>query len=258
MKKVLLLTAALLLAAPAKADTLTVGWWDQALGGGVTPIASSTSGLIDLLYQGDQPIFLGGGFGFDQIAALLTPPGGNSRSGGLGGTNLTFEFAWNDGFVPPQGGTIRLYATWQGALTADNKITLPSSFSTDEMPGGKNGLTVGQQIFVCGNGARFCDNSVVGGGTLVGSTVITDQALSSFPTLSGIAPGQPFAISEVFTFSQDRASFPSAVQGDVGAAIMTTPEGVPGPIVGVGLPGLIAACGVLLALARRRRQLVVV
>jgi hypothetical protein len=32
---------------------------------------------------------------------------------------------------------------------------------------------------------------------------------------------------------------------------------VPGPVVGAGLPGLVAACAGLVALARRRRKLVV-
>jgi hypothetical protein len=56
-----------------------------------------------------------------------------------------------------------------------------------------------------------------------------------------------------FGVAVEAVSTEGAPLGDV---LLTSVSTVPGPIVGAGLPGLVAACGGLLALARRRRRTV--
>jgi hypothetical protein len=41
----------------------------------------------------------------------------------------TFEFSFNDGFAPPQGGNIRLYATWEGVVTSGNSTFFWTKFT---------------------------------------------------------------------------------------------------------------------------------
>jgi hypothetical protein len=102
-----LLVATALLSGPARADTLTIGYWDQALGGGVTQLATSPGTPIQLL---GNPLMLGTGFGFDQITTLLIPP---SQSGLGGGPRRHSSLRLTTALCRPrevQSGSIRLGA----------------------------------------------------------------------------------------------------------------------------------------------------
>ena len=120
--------------------------------------------------------------------------------------------------------------------------------------------------------------------TRSGSTLITDALIGSvqagetfsffvqtteggaFTQLGGVItntcsfPGGSVAGTDLCRWDAPagQTRFGVAVQAVIGDELLTSvsTQAVPGPIVGAGLPGLVAACGVLLALARRRRRLV--
>jgi hypothetical protein len=243
MHSALLATTMLLSPLAANADTVTVGYFDPAAGMSGIAVLGTNTGTNPIVQLLGNPVLPTGatGFGFDQILAMVIPPGGNSLSGGLGGPNPTFEFTFNNGFAPPQGGTSYLYATWQGTLTGNPMITLPTVWGTIETPPANPNYTVTTQVLVCNTPNPFC-GPFVGGGTVAGQDQFSNDLRIDNTTLSAILPGEPFKITEVFAFTG--GTHPPFAQGDVGAVIMTTPINtqvpVPGPIVGAGLPGLLA------------------
>jgi hypothetical protein len=97
---------------------------------------------------------------------------------------------------------------------------------------------------------------LVGNSSGTGIIAVNEQ-LSNGVSLSLSGPGSTTATFAPINFlhvNKDKVDISGAAGFATTSILVNAFSQVPGPIVGAGLPGLVAACGVLIGLARRRRR----
>jgi hypothetical protein len=162
------------LATPAQAATITIGYSDLALGGGINVLGSTASDNISIFNASF------GLWGSGDIVAL--------NSSGF------YEFAFhtlhsNFGFD-----TLTLYAGFSGITTSNNNLNIPLVFQVIQSD---PKFLITEQFFLNPDGCLFCTNPA--NGLAVKSFVGTTGTI--FETLSGLAPGSPYTLTEVFTIA---------------------------------------------------------
>jgi hypothetical protein len=179
----------------------------------------------------------------DMVTGELSLSGGNNYD--LTAQTITFSFG-NPFNVATETGIFLELGTG-GHVTWRNQ-GVPINFNT---------LTAGSDL-LCGAGCMF--TGVDGGNDVHVSFNLTEenvpQIVGNVLALSGTGIIQMSNPVEFFDPTPGIFSLTTQGGSGVNRSFSATITAVPGPVVGAGLPGLILACGALLVLARRRRELV--